>query len=1191
MTWAPTSTEPIVGRIDAIAAAHGPALERDAAARRVLAGLRAVVRALGSDSPPAAEALIDRARGWLDSLELALAGAGPSSRADGRAAERVFDVQRQLDDHLAEVLPRAAPAWRAAWLARLAPASADTAIATRDAPCEAARERARWILDTVLDRACLAPWGPSLELAAPELAGGGSLELFARTTVGDRAGELVRARIAPSLDGAATEASDALGYAVTIATPHRGRTLAGWLATGPTDEERVHLAYSLVEDALGRSSPGHAAAAPNDDSLAPDPAAIRVGGVPGSPVPAGDPGARQATWDAWSGMLDALDVAQARFEDLPANLEPLADRLAAEIAATPRWQLGRLGERSAQVRAWFTRLAAALGDLEEGARAQGWPLGRRAGRVDSGALDVAMGDPDDVAAQRRTIALELIPFFARPYQVALMGVFSSGKTLLINKLLLAMAGLPLAPYSPDPPYRRDPRYAALKPYLRRSTAEPTDTVVTILRAPRADDDPGRTKELLALIAKPRPTWPSDPVELPVPLAELETMNLVDTPGLNEDLSVNRRVGAFLQSCDLIVYVFSATGVMNSQDHFLIRRLHEVAPGKRMVFAINMIDTLVNRVEHTAFWHGDHEKAVVKASLPLRTRIKHEVARLTGVEPALVSGEDFWVTSGAYDYQVEGLYRHLRSLIERTAALDRLRATPGMMRTHLRWARDFARVHLERELRPRRTLIGRALDVVRSLFERELPRRMDEDKEQALVQFARRHALADPVFPSGPRVSATDAVPDDPPAPWAAMRGVDRLAIGSDHEIGAGALARALEDLDAARIWASDFAARTLTRAGRDGLEREVGRFERELAPAVGAARGAIDGAFAAFADALLPARVEAAGTALGREIERRCAALAVELTAEYRRRWSVDFGAPGTPEEPAARALVGAPGTTGTEPASDPLEPPRRALAARVDAIAAELGELSRFLALELDRAPARLAERLADAIDRLRDGGSVRTAIDQALARRLADGVLRQRARIAGIVAGAVLVTAALVVGGGAGIALVAVAAGGGVGGWWWDRGRTRAQGESAVEDEARLARAWLARSTAFDRDVAACKAELDGVVAGWVSMAHRLDEVTRARGSELESDYRASVRELFRSGTLAPWLASIHALARARIAPLEALRERLDRAIGAAESAQIAFAVGELADEAAAHDVLARAHDRDARARPTSGRQSGEV
>lgn len=918
--------------------------------------------------------------------------------------------------------------------------------------------------------------------------------------------------------------------AIEVFDPAVGVGLERWLADDPDGELRLALAAQLAWAAEALAAVGAAPLAAGDLVIG-----EASGGQPMLRVlgRGGDgEGLVAAVFELVERALGETGALLLRGVDrqAPDALPRLGAALAAALRQQPAMAIDGGEARIELIERALGAQQALLGELERLAGERGWDAG-----IFAGANDEA-GDPESPAVLAARIDEELLPYFRRPYQIALMGVFSSGKTFLINKLLLALGGLPLAPYEPNAAYRQDARYLELAPYLRRSTAEPTDTVVTILRAADQPGDEALASELAELVRQPRPVWPSDPLEFPIPLPELQRFNLIDTPGLNEDLTVNKRVGAFLQSCDLIVYVFAATGVMNSQDHFLIRRKHELAPGKRMVFVINMIDTLLDRVSDQRFWLEAHHGAVVKAALPLRKRIKAEVGEITGEAPPLELGDDLWVTSGKYDFNVETLCAHLQQTIAGTAGRDRLLATPQVVLACGRWTARFSRRLLAGALLPRIEALASAEAELTRAFAVELPRRVGDDLERALTELNRRHGASVEPLRFEPAELA-----ERPPSP----------PLATQLELTVDASAWRLEGREAAR----DFPVIAALEARADAVrEAELTRLTAalpdeacqqglavalaEAAAADEATRARYEAAFVELAEATSPDQQRALETTLGAELERRSRAVCERLEASYQALPGPAFRAPGTTTEAVARALLaegGASHAAGAAGATTPLEAERAqtqdALAELGQRLAADIEALGAQHAAIRQRADERLAAALADL-----QAAAEASAPDQALADVGAAERLARFARWGGVALGALLLLIGLLVGGWTTLALLLIgallAAAGHV-----LSGQQQALAEAAAEAaQQRLELAWDQARLAYQQTLSEIERETHEAQLAWLGRREALAAAAAAAREELEDRFRAQLGALFGSGggADAGWRAALVAEADRRLTPL---------------------------------------------------------
>lgn len=422
-------------------------------------------------------------------------------------------------------------------------------------------------------------------------------------------------------------------------------------------------------------------------------------------------------------------------------------RIARELSPAPRYAVGTITQRSSYIQRHFDLLLDALRQIEKVAQSHHLTAPQRKQLIGTGELDPTMGNPRDPSDHIQLITQTVKKHFDRPYQIAFMGIFSSGKTSLINKLLTCMQGHTIEPYQLKMPYESESAFEDhLKPSLRRSTAEPTDQVITIIRAFGKTGDAQLLEQLQEHIRSEDPQWQQqaqdDVVEFPLDLEELKELNFVDTPGLNEKNEVNEKVGRFLGNCDLIVYTMAATNVMNIQDQFLITRTNLYDTGKRVIYLVNMIDVLLDRLRFTRFW--EHPEVIEEIVEPLKRRVENQVEELTGAPTSLTYGSDFRAVSGLYHYGVEKLYADLKQIVRTTAGVDRLRGAARSLQYHCDQVLDFCRSYIGSQLRPRKDIADQALEHLDHCFteaEEDLTRTWGEWIDEQ----AKEHAIGSKRF--------------------------------------------------------------------------------------------------------------------------------------------------------------------------------------------------------------------------------------------------------------------------------------------------------------------------------------------------------------------------------------------------------------------------------------------------------------
>ncbi len=260
-----------------------------------------------------------------------------------------------------------------------------------------------------------------------------------------------------------------------------------------------------------------------------------------------------------------------------------------------------------------------------------------------------------------------------PLLVTVMGEFSSGKSSVVN----AFIGADVAP----------------------TGITPTTATINVVRYGRerggrivgAD---GSVLELGwdALMAHLRALAPEaatqiDRVEILVPLPQLQTINIVDTPGLNSIQPEHEATArAFIARADAVVWVFTAAQGGKASEKAALASIRD--EGKRVLGVLNKADVLsaAERAEVVAFIAGELGD-LVEIIVPVSAREARKSAD-AGNWPALVTALEERFFRQARQLKRDACARVLRhALGEATRAVDELRTRATVAAEAARTAHD------------------------------------------------------------------------------------------------------------------------------------------------------------------------------------------------------------------------------------------------------------------------------------------------------------------------------------------------------------------------------------------------------------------------------------------------------------------------------------------------------------------------
>ncbi len=259
--------------------------------------------------------------------------------------------------------------------------------------------------------------------------------------------------------------------------------------------------------------------------------------------------------------------------------------------------------------------------------------------------------------------------FDQPLLVTVMGEFSSGKSTFVN----AFIGDDVAPTGITPTtatinvvkYGRE-RGGRIHYRDGRTEALGWDELMTALRALDAHS----TREVRL-------------VEILVPLAALERINIVDTPGLNSILPEHEEVArGFIARADAVVWLFTANQAGKKSEKAALERIR--VEGVRVLGVLNKIDQLAaGELDQVVNYVRGELSGLVEAVVPLSAR----QAALARSDHAGDAGDGGWA---ALESDLEERFFARARDIKREVAARRLGVLVDRARRTVSERRDRAR---------------------------------------------------------------------------------------------------------------------------------------------------------------------------------------------------------------------------------------------------------------------------------------------------------------------------------------------------------------------------------------------------------------------------------------------------------------------------------------------------------------------
>ncbi|MCG8418645.1 MAG: dynamin family protein [Proteobacteria bacterium] len=196
--------------------------------------------------------------------------------------------------------------------------------------------------------------------------------------------------------------------------------------------------------------------------------------------------------------------------------------------------------------------------------------------------------------------------FDQPLLVTVMGEFSSGKSTFVN----AFIGADVAPTGITPTtatinvvkYGRERGGRIVYRDGRIETVD-WDDLFSVLRALPAE----RVRHI-------------EVVEILLPLAQLERVNIVDTPGLNSILPEHEEVArGFIARADAVIWLFTASQAGKASERKALANIRD--QGKRVLGVLNKMDQLVpSDLTQLVDYVRDQLGDIVEVVVPLSARL-------------------------------------------------------------------------------------------------------------------------------------------------------------------------------------------------------------------------------------------------------------------------------------------------------------------------------------------------------------------------------------------------------------------------------------------------------------------------------------------------------------------------------------------------------------------------------------------